>query len=173
LAACRRLPDCERSGATNSKQEDVVRTIIGYCSLVVIIAVGAVPTPVAAESAVPDLRGTWTCDTSELLIRDQWTRLTYTIDVVEQRGALMKANFTWTLPNDKGVTGQQGGKSSFSNVSKTLGVIGWDNTSVDFVAYGDVNRRNGKLIDANTMQFVNSEVGNDAWVNRTVCRRKK
>ena len=140
---------------------------------VIVLAAVVLSAPAVAEPALPNLTGRWVCDPSDLLIRGQWTRLRYTIDVVEQRGALMKANFDWALPKDKGVTGQQGGTSSYSNTSKALGLIGWDNASVEFVAYGDTNRRKGRLVDANTLQLENSEAGNDAWVNRTVCRRKK
>jgi len=142
-------------------------------SVIVLAAAVALSAPAVAEPVLPDLTGQWVCEPSDLLIRDQWTRLSYTIDITEQRGALMKANFHWALPKDKGVTGQQGGTSSFSNLSKTFGVIGWDNASVEFVAYGDTNRRKGRLVDANTLQLVNSEAGDDAWVSRTVCRRKK
>jgi hypothetical protein len=129
-------------------------------------------TPAVGQTDIPDLTGTWACDPSDMLIRDQWTTLTYTLVVSDQRGALMEGAFTWVLPPDTGVTGNQGGKNIYSGTIKVLGVIDWDNTSVDLVAYGDGHRHHGTLVDPDTIRFVHSETGDAAWVSRTICRRQ-
>lgn len=126
--------------------------------------------PVSAET-IPDLKGAWTCDPSPMVIRDTWTTLTYTFEIKDQRDALFTAEMHWALPEEKGGAGNQDGKSSFSGTIPVLGVIDWDGGSVDMVAYGDGHRHHGTLVDADTIRFVHSETGDNAWVSRTICRR--
>lgn len=128
--------------------------------------------PAAAQSSPPDLGGDWACDATPMLIRGEWTTLTYAITIADQRDALFTAEMDWSLPPDNDVTGNQAGTSSFSGTIKALGVIGWDNETVDMVAFGDGHRHHGTLVDANTIRFVHSETGDDAWVARSVCRRE-
>lgn len=129
--------------------------------------------PAIADDSLPQLAGKWVCDRAELLIGKQWTTVDYQIDITEQRGPLMKASLRWSLPKTKGVAGNQGRSGLFEGTIALLGVIDWDNTRIDFVTYGDTSRRRARLADPDTMYLVNSEAGNYAWVNRTVCRRKK
>jgi hypothetical protein len=127
--------------------------------------------PVLAQST-PDLTGFWACDPAPMVIRDTWTTLTYTFKIADQRDALFTGEMHWSLPRDKGAAGNQGGEASFSGTIKVLGVIDWDGVSLDMVAYGDGHRHHGTLVDANTIRFVHSETGDNAWVSRTVCRRQ-
>lgn len=140
--------------------------------LVTVLAIGGA-SAAHAQSDIPDMTGHWDCDPADMLIRDQWTTLTYALDVTEQRGALMEGAFTWTLPKDEGVTGNQGGENLYSGTIKVLGVIDWNNSGVEMVAYGDGHRHSGTFIDADTIRFVHSETGDAAWVSRTVCHRQK
>jgi hypothetical protein len=127
--------------------------------------------PALAQSS-PDLVGSWACDPAPMVIRDTWTTLTYTFKIADQRDALFTGEMHWSLPQDKGAAGNQGGESSFSGTIKVLGVIDWDGVSIDMVAYGDGHRHHGTLVDANTIRFVHSETGDNAWVSRSVCRRQ-
>lgn len=126
--------------------------------------------PVAAQS-IPDLVGSWACDPAPMVIRDTWTTLTYTFEIADQRDALFTTVMHWALPEDEGAAGNQDGKSAFSGTIPVLGVIDWDGESVDMVAYGDGHRHHGTLVDADTIRFVHSETGDNAWVSRTICRR--
>ncbi len=139
--------------------------------IVLLLSVGLAG-PASAQSNPPDLVGDWVCDPSDMLIRDQWTTLTYTFTILEQRDALFKAEMHWSLPPDKDVTGNQLGTNSFSGTIKALGVIDWDNRGIEMVAFGDGHRHRGMLIDPDTIQFVHSEAGDDAWVSRSICRRQ-
>ncbi len=129
--------------------------------------------PVQAQSEVPNLVGTWACDPAPILIREDWTTLTYTIQITEQREGLFRGTFSWTLPEEHGVKGEKvNGEKSFKGEWTALGVVGWDNTTVEVVSYKSVQRHEGTLVDANTLRFVHSKIGDDAWVSRSVCKRQ-
>jgi len=138
---------------------------------IALMAWAAMATPVLAQST-PNLVGAWVCDPAPMVIRDKWTTLTYTFEIADQRDALFTGEMHWSLPPDKGAEGNQDGQSSFSGTIKVLGVIDWDGQSVDMVAFGDGHRHHGQLIDADTIRFVHSETGDNAWVSRSVCHRK-
>ncbi len=129
--------------------------------------------PANAQAKLPDLTGKWVCDPAEILIRDQWSTLKYTIEISEQRGPLMKAQIDWGLPTEEDVKGEQGDASSFSGKVKALGRINWGDTSIELVAFGDTHRHHGQLVDADTIKLQSSEAGADAWVSRTTCRRTR
>lgn len=126
--------------------------------------------PAYAES-IPNMAGAWTCDPAPMVIRGQWTELTYTMEIAEQKDALFTGEMHWSLPENKGAAGNQDGQSSFSGTIKILGVVDWDGASVDMVAYGDGHRHHGTFVDPDTIRFVHSETGDNAWVSRTVCHR--
>lgn len=136
---------------------------------IALVVLAGVAMPASAE--VPNLAGSWTCDAAPMVIRDQWTTLTYTIDVAEQKEALFTGEMTWVLPKDKGAEGNQGGESSYSGTIKFLGVVDFDDTTFEIVAYGDGHRHQGTLVDADTFRLVSSETGDNAWVSRSVCHR--
>ena len=54
--------------------------------------------PVSAQADIPDLTGAWTCDPAPLLIRGEWTTLTYTYEVRDQKDGLFVADMVWDLP---------------------------------------------------------------------------
>ena len=129
--------------------------------------------PVEARSEVPDLTGRWDCTPAPILIRGEWTMLTYTFEISEQREGLFKATFHWTLPEDKAVQGEKvTGERSFEGEWTGFGVIGWDNSTVEIVTFKDLARHTGSLEDPNTLRFVHSKIGDDAWVSRSTCRRQ-
>jgi hypothetical protein len=137
----------------------------------VILILAALPT--GAKSQVPDLMGKWECDPAPILIRGEWTTLTYTFELSEQREGLFEATFHWALPKDKAVKGEKvTGERSFEGEWTGFGVVGWDNSTVEIVTYKDVARHTGRLEDANTLRFVHSKIGDDAWVSRSTCRRQ-
>lgn len=124
-----------------------------------------------AEKAV-DLKGTWTCGPAPMLIRGEWTSLTYRIDIDEQRDHLFKGTFHWTMPEDKGVKGENtAGERVFEGTWRALGAIGWDR-SVEVVSLGGAERSIGTLDGQGTIRFVHGKTGNDAWVSRMVCKRE-
>lgn len=145
-----------------------MRKLIG----VVILSVGFVGTAVA-QSAAPDLAGEWSCDPAPMVIRGDRTTLTYAISIGEQQDGLFTAEMTWTLPESDGVQGNQQGVSSFTGTVTAYGVVDWDNQAIEMVAYKDLHRHSGTIVDADTIRFVHSEVGDDAWVSRSVCHRSK
>jgi hypothetical protein len=125
-----------------------------------------------ADSKLPDLTGTWECDPAPMLIRGEWTTLKYAIEIGEQREHLFKGKFSWTLPEKNDVEGEAvTGKKSFEGEWTALGVIGWDGTSVEIVSLDDLQRHSGILEGTDTIRFVHSKVGDDAWVSRSTCRR--
>jgi len=130
-------------------------------------------TPVGASAAEPDLKGSWSCDPTPILIRNEWTTLVYKIEVSEQRDALFKATIQWTLPESAGVEGNQQGKNSFSGTVEAFGIFDFNGETFDIVAYKDGHRHHGRLSDANTMLLVGSETGDDAWVSRNRCHRQE
>ncbi len=136
-----------------------------------LLAWAATAVPALAQST-PNLVGAWACDPAPMVIRDTWTTLTYTFEIAEQRDALFTGEMHWSLPREAGAEGNQGGQSSFSGTIKVLGVIDWDGKSVDMVAFGDGHRHHGTFVDADTIRFVHSEAGANAWVSRSVCRRR-
>lgn len=126
--------------------------------------------PAQAQST-PNMVGGWTCDPAPMVIRDQWTELTYTMTVAEQKDALFTGEMHWSLPENEGAAGNQDGQSSYSGTIRILGVVDWDGSHVEMVAYGDGHRHHGAFVDPDTIRFVHSETGDNAWVSRTVCRR--
>jgi len=125
-----------------------------------------------ADAKAPDLTGTWQCDPAPMLIRGEWTTLKYDIEISEQRDNLFKGTFSWTLSEETGVKGEGvTGEKSFKGEWTALGVIGWDGKTVEVVSYKDLQRHSGTLEDANTIRFVHSKVGDDAWVSRSTCKR--
>lgn len=126
----------------------------------------------ALGDEMPDLVGQWACDPAPMVIRDQWTTLTYTFAIADQREALFTGEMHWSLPKDAGAEGNQGGADSFSGTIKVLGMIGWDGKTVEMVAYGDGHRHSGTLVDNDTIRFEHSETGDNAWVSRSTCRRQ-
>ena len=129
--------------------------------------------PAQAESEMPDLTGKWACDPAPMLIRGEWTELVYTIDIAEQRDALFEGTFTWTLSEEIGVEGEKiSGEKALDGKWTGFGVIGWDNKTVEVVSYKDQQRHTGFLEDANTIRFVHSKIGDDAWVSRSTCKRQ-
>ena len=138
----------------------------------VALAVVAIAVPAQAQPDMPDLTGKWTCDPAPMLIRGEWTELVYTIDIAEQRDALLKGTFNWALSKTAGVEGEQvGGERALEGEWTALGVIGTDNATVEIVSYKDLQRHSGFLIDANTIRFFHSKIGDDAWVSRSTCKR--
>ena len=128
-------------------------------------------TPALAEKEL-DMKGNWACDPAPMLIRGEWTTLTYRIEIAEQRDHLIKGTFYWSLPEDKGVKGEKtGGEKSFKGEWTALGVIGWDR-SVEIVSLDGLERTTGAFDDKDTIRFVHSKVGKDAWVSRSVCKRQ-
>lgn len=148
-----------------------MRNATGIALLLLIPA--ALASPAAAQTAAPDLTGDWVCDPSAMLIRDEWTTLTYTFTVSEQRDALFKAEMHWSLPPEAKAEGNQGGEDSYSGTIKVLGVIDFDNLGIEMVAYGDGHRHSGRIVHPDTIEFVHSETGDNAWVSRSTCRRSK
>ena len=92
---------------------------------ITLVVLAGLAMPASAES-LPNRAGSWTCDAAPMVIRDQWTTLTYTIEVAEQKEALFTGEMTWVLPEDKGAEGNQGGESSYSGTIKFLGVVDFD-----------------------------------------------
>ena len=130
-----------------------------------------ITSPALAESEVPDLTGQWVCDPAPILIRGEWTVLTYNIQIKEQRKNLFQGEFRWTLPEEKGVKGERVTKEkSFAGSWTAFGVFDWDGKIVEIVSFKDLQRHRGTLVDANTIRFVHSKIGDDAWVSRSVCR---
>jgi hypothetical protein len=43
---------------------------------------------------------------------------------------------------------------------------------VEIVSFKGLQRHVGTLEDADTIRFVHSKVGDDAWVSRSTCKRK-
>jgi hypothetical protein len=118
-----------------------------------------------AETKAPDLTGTWQCDRAPMLIRGEWTTLKYDIEISQQRDNLVKGTFAWTLSEENGVKGEGvTGERSFKGEWTALGVIGFDGKTVEVVSYKDLQRHSGTLEDANTIRFVHSKVGDDAWM---------
>jgi hypothetical protein len=79
-----------------------------------------------------------------MLIRGDWTTLTYIIDISEQRDALFKGTFHWTLPEKTDVKGEEvTGAKSFEGTWTALGVVDWDGTTVEVVSLKDVQRHVG------------------------------
>ena len=140
-----------------------------------LFAVALVLTSTSAQaSSVPDLVGTWNCTPAPMLIRGEWTTLTYKIEIGEQRDSLFKGTFHWTLPEEKGVSGEKvTGEKAFEGTWTALGVIGWDGSTVEVVSYRSVQRHTGTLDGADTIRFVHSKIGDDAWVSRSTCKRQK
>jgi len=129
--------------------------------------------PAQAEPNMPDLTGKCMCAPAPILIRGEWTTLTYTFDIAEQKDALFKGTFHWTLSEESGVKGDKvGGERSFGGEWTALGVVGWDGKTVEIVSLKDLQRHVGTLEDANTIRFVHSKVGDDAWVSRSTCKRQ-
>jgi hypothetical protein len=64
------------------------------------------------------------------------------------------------------------GEKSFEGEWTALGVVGWDGATVEIVSLKDLQRHMGTLEDANTIRFVHSKVGDDAWVSRSTCKRQ-
>ncbi|MEM7399060.1 MAG: hypothetical protein AAGF48_10545 [Pseudomonadota bacterium] len=128
--------------------------------------------PAHAQSDMPELTGKWTCEPAPMLIRGEWTELVYTFEIAEQRGPLFKGTFKWTLSKEADVKGELvGGEKALEGEWTALGVISTDNTTVEIVSYKDLQRHSGTLEDANTIRFVHSKVGDDAWVSRSTCER--
>jgi len=130
--------------------------------------------PAQASSKLPNLVGTWECEPAPMLIRGEWTTLTYKIEIGEQRDSLFKGTFHWTLPEEKGVSGEKvTGEKAFEGAWTALGVIGWDGKTVEVVSYRSVQRHMGTLDGADTIRFVHSKIGDDAWVSRSTCKRQR
>ena len=128
--------------------------------------------PAEAISGKPDLTGKWTCTDSPILIRGEWSTLQYTFEIKEQREELLKGTFSWVMPEEKGVQGERTtGERAFDGEWTALGIVGWDGKTVDIVQYKGLQRHAGTLEDANTIRFIHSKVGNDAWVSRSTCKR--
>jgi hypothetical protein len=142
-----------------------------HCLVAVALVLAA--SPVQAKSDLPDLKGKWVCDPAPMLIRGDRTTLTYTIDISEQREALFKGTFYWTLPEETGVKGEEvTGEKSFDGTWTALGVVDWDGATVEIVSFKGLQRHVGTLEDADTIRFVHSKVGDDAWVSRSTCKRQ-
>ena len=142
-----------------------------HCLVALALVLAA--SPAQAKPDVPDLKGKWSCAPAPILIRGDWTTLTYTIDIREQREALFKGTFHWTLPEETGVKGEKvTGDKSFEGAWTALGVVGWDGLTVEIVSFKGLQRHAGTLEDANTIRFVHSKVGDDAWVSRSTCKRQ-
>lgn len=119
-----------------------------------------------------DMKGSWACEPAPMLIRGEWTTLTYKIEIAEQRDHLFKGTFHWIMPEDKGVQGEKTtGEKAYEGTWTALGVIGWDRT-VEVVSLGGAERALGTLKGKDTIRFVHGKTGNDAWVARTVCKRQ-
>jgi hypothetical protein len=142
-----------------------------YCLVALVFVLAAAPAQ--ATSDLPDLKGTWRCTPAPMLIRGDWTTLTYSIDISEQRDALFKGTFHWTLPEKTDVKGESvTGAKSFEGTWTALGVVDWDGTTVEIVSFKGLQRHVGTLVDADTIRFVHSKVGDDAWVSRSTCKRQ-
>jgi hypothetical protein len=108
-----------------------------------------------------------------MLIRGEWTTLTYAIDIAEQKDALFKGTFHWTLSQESGVKGErEGGEKSFEGEWTALGVVGWKGKTVEIVSLKDRERAVGTLKGDDTIRFVHSKTGDDAWVSRSICKRQ-
>jgi hypothetical protein len=140
---------------------------------VIAVALVLAASPVQAKSNLPDLKGKWRCTPAPMLIRGDWTTLTYSIDISEQRDALFKGTFHWTLPEKTDVKGERvTGAKAFEGTWTALGVVDWDGKTVEIVSYKGLQRHVGTLVDADTIRFVHSKVGDDAWVSRSTCKRQ-
>lgn len=139
--------------------------------LVFAVALVFLASPVSAEKSV-ELKGTWQCEPAPMLIRGEWTTLTYRIEIAEQRDHLFKGTVHWTMPEDKGVKGEKvSGERAFEGAWTALGVVDWDN-SVEIVSLDGLTRTTGTFDDKDTIRFVHGKVGKDAWVSRSVCKRR-
>jgi len=142
-----------------------------HCLVALVFVLAA--SPAQAKSDLPDLKGTWRCAPAPMLIRGDWTTLTYSIDIGEQREALFKGTFHWTLPEETGVKGEKvTGEKSFEGTWTALGVVGWDGATVEIVSFKGLQRHAGTLEDADTIRFVHTKIGDDAWVSRSTCKRQ-
>lgn len=121
------------------------------CLLVLFLLAGA--SSALAEKAT-DLKGTWACEPAPMLIRGQWTELTYRIEIDERRDHLFKGTVHWSMPESKGVRGENtSGDRVFEGNWTALGVIGWDR-SVELVSLGDLERSIGVLDGPDRIRFV-------------------
>lgn len=135
------------------------------------LAFALAASPVQATKSV-DMKGSWACEPAPMLIRGEWTTLTYRIEIAEQRDHLFKGTFHWTMPEDKGVKGEKtSGERAYEGTWTALGVIGWDRT-IEIVSLGGAERTFGTLKGKDTIRFVHGKTGDDAWVSRTVCQRQ-
>ena len=64
------------------------------------------------------------------------------------------------------------GAKSFEDTWTALGVVDWDGTTVEIVSFKGLQRHVGTLVDPDTIRFVHSKVGDDAWVSRSTCKRQ-
>ncbi|WP_421726470.1 hypothetical protein [Bauldia sp.] len=122
---------------------------------------------------IPDLTGKWACDPAPMIIRGERTTLTYTFTISDLKDGLFTTEMYWSLPPSGGAQGNQEGVSSFSGKVTVFGAIGWDNRSIEMVAFKDLHRHVGTIVDADTIRFIHSEIGDNAWVSRSVCRRAR
>ena len=139
--------------------------------LLLALALVFIASSAQAEKSV-DMKGTWSCEPAPMLIRGEWTTLTYRIEIAEQREHLFKGTFHWTLAENKGVKGEKtSGERAFKGAWTALGVVGW-NRSVEIVSLDGLTRTTGTLDGEDTIRFVHAKVGKDAWVSRSVCKRQ-
>ena len=140
--------------------------------LLPLFVIALIASPAEALSDTPDLTGKWTCNDSPILIRGEWSTLQYTIEIKEQRNELLKGTFTWVMPEEKGVQGEKTtGERAYEGAWTALGIVGWDGKTVEIVQYKGLQRHSGTLEDADTIRFIHSKIGNDAWVSRSTCKR--
>jgi hypothetical protein len=141
----------------------------GLGLVAVALAVWLAQGPVLAEDAsVSNLVGIWTGPLKVLRAKGIG-KGTLTIRVLEQDGALFKAEKSWETP---GTAGNVGGKEVEKATEPLVGVVDFDGESVHLAEQGDNGLYMGRLAGPDTLELVYVEAGHGTAYRAQLTRKE-
>ena len=120
----------------------------------------------AGADDIPSLIGDWR---GEYTVQSRQGRSSAEVHfaITEQEGALFKGAYEWEYHPDTPVVGDHEAGVGKRGKDVLLGVIGWDNTSINIADVDDKGLWFGKLTGPDTLELIYVESQDHATVSRT------
>jgi len=143
-----------------------------FISLVIVLALGQAIVRSAVAEEMSSLLGTWTTEYT-VQSRQGESAAEAKITITEQKGPLFRGTYEWEYDSKSEVIGDHSSGVGKKGKEPFLGVIGWDNKSINIADIGDKGFWFGELTGADTMRVVYVESQDHATVLRAQFVRER